>query len=89
MANFKTSMTVEEILKEMNNNQGNTETIYAGHCFLQYKLQENLSKEQEDRQRQLLNLQNEYNNKQLFWTRFLVIGTWALVIATSLLLIIK
>lgn len=84
-ASFKTSMTTEEILKEMNNNDGNTETIHAGRCFLEYKLQESLLKKQDERQEQLLALQNKYNRQQLFWTRLLVVGTWAMVIATLLL----
>lgn len=85
MANFKTTMSIEEILDEMNKSHGNTEIIHAGPCFLQYKLQESILEEQENHHKELLENQNSYNNKQLFWTRFLAIATWALVGATILL----
>ena len=75
MANFKTTMTIEEILEIMNHNQGITETIHAGSCFLQYKMHESL-----------LEKQNIYNEKQLFWSRILAAATWALVIVTLLLI---
>ncbi len=38
-------------------------------------------------QQKLINDQQLYNEKQLFWSRILAIGTWALVVAT--LLIVK
>ena len=37
-------------------------------------------------QQKLLIEQNTYNQKQLFWSRTLTIGTWALVVATLLLI---
>ena len=36
-------------------------------------------------QQKLITDQKEYNAKQLFWSRVLAVGTWALVIATLLL----
>lgn len=36
-------------------------------------------------QQKIIADQKEYNNKQLFWSRILAVGTWALVIATLLL----
>ena len=46
----------------------------VGIAFLNLKLQE-----------EVLKKQNEYNAKQLWWSRVLAIGTWALVLATLLL----
>ncbi len=46
---------------------------------------ENL-REQEDRHRELIENQNIYNSKQLFWSRILALATIALVIATLLLI---
>lgn len=86
MADFRVDMTIEEILKMMNHNQGITEIMYAGPCFLQYKLQEKLLEAQEKQNEELLEKQNTYNKKQLLWTRLLVCGTWALVIVTLLLI---
>lgn len=71
---FSLSETKEEIVKKLNNAQGVPETIQIGLAFLNHKIQE-----------ELLEKQNEYNRKQLFWSRTLAIGTWALVIATLLL----
>ena len=96
MGAFNIEMTVEEILEKMNNNKGDTEMMNAGPCFLQRKLQELLLLEErckhkenlEEQSRQhklLLENQNNYNGKQLFWSRFLVIGTWLLVVATIML----
>ena len=65
MADFKLTDSVNEILEKMNRTQGNTEAIHAGPCFLQYKLQERLLKEQDDRHKKLLDSQNTYNQKQL------------------------
>lgn len=36
-------------------------------------------------QQRLLNEQNDYNKNQLYWSRALTIGTFALVVATLLL----
>ena len=96
MGEFKIDMTIDEILDKMNNSKANTEIMHAGPCFLQYKLQQQLLQDQEQKHRETLDeqqkrhkdflyAQNEYNKKQLFWTRFLVIGTWFLVAATLFL----
>ena len=74
MANFRLDMSVEEILKIMNRSEGHTETIHAGAVFLQYKLHD-----------ELLENQNTYNQKQLFWSRVLALATVGLVVATILL----
>lgn len=74
MANFKPEQSLEEMLKIMNKNDGNTEVIHAGASFIQYKLQEKLLKDQEDRHKELLKNQNTYNRKQLFWTKILAIA---------------
>ena len=68
---FRTDQSLEEMLKIMNNNQGITETIHAGSAFINYKLQ-----------KELLDSQNTYNRKQLFWSRILSFATIALVIVT-------
>jgi len=85
MANFNTKQSVDEILAIMNKNDGHTETIHAGAAFLQYKLQEKLLGEQDKRHKELLEQQNDYNSKQLLWTKILAIATIALVIVTALL----
>jgi len=71
MADFKMNMTVEQILGIMNKSDGHTETMHAGPCFLQYKLHQELMKDQQDFQR-----------KQLNWTAGLAIATWILAFAT-------
>lgn len=71
---FNTEDTKEEILKKINSSQGVTETIQTGLAFLNFKLQ-----------KELLEGQNEYNRKQLKWSRILALATIALVIATLLL----
>lgn len=64
----------EQLLKKLRNAQGVPQTIQMAIAFLDYKLQE-----------ELLQKQNEYNDKQLFWSRALAVGTWALVLATLFL----
>ena len=86
MADFKLTDSVDEILQKMNKTDGNTEAIHAGPCFLEHKLQEKLLSEQDGRHKQLMDSQNVYNEKQLLWTRSLAIATWALVVATALLI---
>jgi hypothetical protein len=71
---FSFDESKEEILKKLNNAQGVPQTIQIGLAFLNFKLQE-----------ELLEKQNIYNNKQLFWSRMLAVGTWALVLVTLLL----
>lgn len=85
MASFKPEQKLEDILEIMNKNDGNTEIIHAGSSFIQYKLQEKLLENQDKRHKELLQNQNIYNQKQLFWTRILSIATICLVIATILL----
>jgi len=86
MANFKPEQTLEEMLETMNKSDGNTETIHAGASFIQYKLQEKLLEKQDERQKELLNSQNNYNSKQLFWSKVLALSTIALVVANLLLI---
>jgi len=85
MGEFNKNMSIEEILDKMNNNESMTEAIHAGPCFLQYKLHQELLQDQEKKHKEALGLQNNYNNKQLRWSRILAVATWALVIATLLL----
>ena len=61
---FSINDTKEEIMKKINGSQGVTQTIHVGVAFLNYKLQE-----------ELLEKQNIYNEKQLYWSRALAIGT--------------
>jgi len=75
---FTKETTIDEILKAMDNNRGNTEIIHAGHCFLQYKLQQ-----------ELLGEQNKYNKKQLCFSRWLIFATWALVIVNLFIVILN
>ena len=88
MSIFNKDMSVEEIVDGM---QKVTETVSVetGKLFLQYKLQQQLLSEQKEQQKAILEQQNIYNKKQLCWSRWLTIGTWALVIATILLVIFK
>ncbi len=86
MVNFKTTDSIEDILNVMNRNDGNTEIIHAGSSFLQYKLHELLLEKQNLHHRELIDSQNSFNNKLLYWTRLLAIATWALVIVTALLI---
>ncbi len=73
---FSINNTKEEIIKKINDSQGVTQTIHIGVAFLNYKLQE-----------ELLEKQNIYNEKQLYWSRALAIGTW--IVATGTLLLVK
>ena len=73
------------MLEVMNKSGANTEMMHAGAVFIQYKLQELSLADQEKRHKELLTEQNEYNKKQLFWTRILAIATICLAIATILL----
>lgn len=84
-ANFKIDQSVEEMLDRMNNSGANTELIHAGAVFIQYKLQEKLLVDQRAMHQELLNTQNSYNKKQLFWSRALAIATFILALATILL----
>ena len=61
----------EELIRKVEDSEG---TIDLGLAYLNFKLQE-----------EILQNQNDYNDKQLFWSRSLAIGTWLLVLATFLL----
>ena len=86
MGKYNKDMSIEEVLKIMNESDGNTEIIHAGPCFLHYKLHQELLKDQDIKHHELLEIQRKYNDKQLFWSRMLVFATWALVIVTIILL---
>ena len=89
MANFTKNMSIEEILKEMNKNGGNTETIHAGPCFLQFKLHEQLLSEQQKSHKDLVELTQRSQKENLNEMKRLVFVTWALVAATILLTFLK
>jgi hypothetical protein len=83
--NFSISMSIEEILFQMDRSDGNTEKIHAGPCFLNYKLHQELIAEQCKAQHEMLKEQRDFQTKYLIHSKQLVFGTWALVIATLLL----
>ena len=74
MGPFNTNMTIIEILQRMNASDGNTEIIHAGPCFLQFKLHQELMKDQQN-----------FQEKQLKETKQLVKATWILAGATIIL----
>ena len=76
MAILDTKMTLEELEEKIDNCVD--EQVQIGAIFINFKLQ-----------KMLIEKQNEYNRKQLFWSRTLTIGTWLLVIATFLLIKFK
>jgi hypothetical protein len=59
--------------------------MHAGAVFVQYKLQEKLLTDQRAMQKELVDVQNLYNKKQLFWSRVLAVATFILAFATVLL----
>ena len=69
---FNTNQSLEELEEKINNCV--PENQHLGAVFVNFKLQKKLIEEQ-----------NEYNKKQLFWSRLLVFVTILLVIATLLL----
>ena len=87
--NFSISMSIEQILYEMDRSDGNTEKIHAGPCFLNYKLHQELLAEQNKANQNLLKEQRNFQKKYLEHSIWLVLGTWALVIATIFLVIKK
>jgi len=93
--NFSVNMTIEQILHIMDTNDGNTEKIHAGPCFLNYKLHQELLAEQHKAQQEILKEQRDFQVKYLDHSKRLVWGTWALVAVTlalvfaTLLLVIK
>ena len=70
---FNTKQSIEEMEEKINNCVPEMQKI--GAIFINFKLQKKLISEQ-----------NEYNKKQLSYSYLLVFGTWALVIATLLLI---
>ena len=87
MTLYKKDITLDEILTALNGLGANEDVkALVGQSFLNNKLQQQLLNEQKDQQKAMLDKQNEYNRKQLYWSRLLTFGTWALVVATLLLL---
>lgn len=70
---FNTNQSLKEMEEKINNCV--PENQHLGAVFINFKLQKILIEEQ-----------NIYNKKQLFWSRLLVIITFFLVIATLLLI---
>ena len=87
--NFHKDMSVDEILNIMDRNDGNTEKIHAGLCFLQHRLHKELIEEQNRQHRELLDEQRAFQTDYLNKTRWLVLGTWALVIVTLALVFVS
>ena len=85
MGQFTKEMTVEEILKIMNDNKARTETMHAGPCFLQYKFHQELIIKQQESHKELMEIQQKFQKENLKWMTSLVFATWALVGATILL----
>ena len=75
-------MTIEQILYEMDRSDGNTEKMNAGPCFLNCKLHQELLAEQNKAQKELLDEQRAFQSKYLDHSKWLVIGTWILALAT-------
>ncbi len=75
MGIFNSKQTAEEILEKMDNCVDSQ--IHVGSVFLSYQLQ-----------KKMLNEQNKYNSKQLFWSRSLTITTAILTLATIALVFV-
>jgi len=73
MGNFNTKMSLEQLEKTIDNCVDQQQQL--GAIFINFQLQKQLIKEQ-----------NEYNSKQLFWSRLLTIATICLVIVTLFLI---
>lgn len=69
---FNTKQSLEELEEKIDGCI--PEMQQAGAVFINFKLQ-----------KKLLDEQNKYNRKQLFWSRILAIATAGLVLATLLL----
>lgn len=87
--NFSINMSIEQILHEMDTSDGNTEKIHAGPCFLNYKLHQELLAEQHRASQEILKEQRDFQVKYLSHSKWLVLGTWALVVVTLLLILFK
>jgi len=85
MEGFLFSDSADGILKKLKKAGGNTNALHTGAAFLQMRLQRDLLEKQDKKHKELIDQQNAYNKRQLFWAKLLTIGTWALVIATMLL----
>lgn len=72
---FNTKQSIEEIEEKINNCVPDMQKI--GAIFMNFKLQKKLIEEQ-----------NEYNKKQLFWSRALSIFTAILAVATIALVFV-
>ncbi len=87
--NFSTSISIEQILYEMDRSDGNTEKIHAGPCFLNFKLHQELMAEQRKAQQEILKEQRDFQKKYLDHSKLLVLGTWALAAVTLFLALKK
>jgi len=76
MGIFNTKMSLDQLEEKIDNCVDDQQRL--GATFINFQLQKHLIKEQ-----------NEYNKKQLFWSRALTVGTWLLVLATLLLVYFK
>ena len=86
--NFHKDMPIEEILSIMDRNDGNTEKMHAGPCFLQYQLHKELIKEQNKLHMEMMGEQRSFQKDYLRKTQWLVWVTWALVIVTLVLVFV-
>ena len=77
MTGFNKDMSIEEILDRIKLNYAVTEEMHTGSCFFQYKLQQELLKDQ-----------REFQEKQLKSSNWLVYATWTLAIFTLILAIV-
>jgi hypothetical protein len=73
MGNFNTKMSLEELEEKIDNCVDDQQKV--GAMFINFKLQ-----------KQLIDEQNKYNSKQLFWSRLLTVATICLVIVTYFLI---
>lgn len=89
MGAFNKDTSIGEILEKMNRSGGNTEIIHAGPCFLEYKLHQELLQEQDKLHKELLSEQRNFQEKQLKYSQLLVCATWALVMGTIILALLK
>ncbi len=75
MGIFNTKQSLEELEEKIDNCVPEMQQL--GAVFINFKLQ-----------KKLLDEQNEYNRKQLFWSRFLSIFTAILAVATIALVFV-
>jgi len=89
MTIFRTDMSVEEILAKMDSSGGHTETMHAGPCFLQFKLQAELIEKQRNFNEDLISAEKKFHKQNLRKMTSLIVATWALVLATIILAFYK